>query len=286
MSKELKKNIVIIIILIVIAMVSIFYITPIAKSNEFHKKTIESLDKKKITVAEITAGCAATSMGLSAIPGDATTPVADKIMDLSSYLLIVVVVILLEKIMLNLTGVATFAILIPASCALLAIYLLAKNEVIKKLAIKLATFGIILFATVPLSVQVSNIIEKSYEENLNNIKKQKVVAEAKKVQENNEIKVETEGDGVFSKIKDGFKEVGEGVTNVVEKGKQEGKQALSNVIDGIAILLITSCVIPIAVLMFLLWIVKIIFNVNIQVQNPKKFFKGKNETAVAEEKNN
>lgn len=283
MSKELKKNIVIIIILIVIAMVSIFKITPIAKSNEFHGKTIESLDKKKITVAEITAGCAATSMILSAIPGDTTTPVANKIMDLSSYLLIVVVVILLEKIMLNLTGVATFSVLIPAACVLFGIYLLAKNEVMKKLAIRLATFGLILFATVPLSVQISNVIEKSYEENLNNIKKQQVVVEAK---ETTETKVEAEGDRVISKIKDGFKQVGEGVTNIVEKGKQEGKQALNNVIDGIAILLITSCLIPIAVLMFLLWIVKIIFNVNIQIQNPKKFFKGKNETAVAEEKSN
>ena len=32
---------------------------------------------------------------MSAIPGDSTTPIANKIMDLSSYLLIIVVVILI-----------------------------------------------------------------------------------------------------------------------------------------------------------------------------------------------
>ena len=49
------------------------------------------------------------------------------------------------------------------------------------------------------------------------------------------------------------------------------KIVIKNIIY-IAILLITSCIMPIAVLIFLLWIVKMIFNVNITIQNPKKFF--------------
>lgn len=274
MDKIVIKNIVSIAILVIIAITSIFMIAPIVKSNEFHRNTIKSLDDKKMTVAEITAGCAATSMALSAVPGDTTTPVANKIMDLSSYLLIIVVVIFLEKIMLNLTGFVTFSLLIPVSCVLLGIYVLIKNEMMKKIAIKLAVFGIILFATIPLSVQISNVIEDSYKENLDSIKSQQITVEVKED--------ESEDEGLLSKIKDGIEKVGEGASNLAEKGKQ----ALSNLIDGIAILLITSCVIPIAVLIFLLWIVKIIFNVKITIQNPKKFFKEKKETVNIEEKNN
>ena len=45
---------------------------------------------------------------------------------------------------------------------------------------------------------------------------------------------------------------------------KKGEKTLSNFIDAIAILLITSCVIPILVLVFFVWIVKMIFGVNIQ----------------------
>lgn len=86
-------------------------------------------------------------------------------------------------------------------------------------------------------------------------------------------------EGWLSKVKDGIEKAGEGASNLIEKGKQ----ALSNLIDGIAILLITSCIIPIAVLIFLLWIVKMIFNVNITIQNSKKFFKEKKEKVDIEE---
>ena len=128
----------------------------------------------------------------------------------------------------------------------------------------------ILFVTIPLSVQISNIIEDSYKENLDSLKSDQISVETKesKAEEN-----ETQDEGWLSKVKDGIEKAGEGASNLVEKGKQ----ALSNLIDGIAILLITSCIIPIAVLIFLLWIVKMIFNVNITIQNPKKFFKEKKE---------
>ena len=95
-----------------------------------------------------------------------------------------------------------------------------------------------------------------------------------KVEEN-----ETQDEGWLSKVKDGIEKTGEGASNLVEKGKK----ALSKLIDGIAILLITSCIMPIAVLIFLLWIVKMIFNVNITIQNPKKFFKEKKEKVDIEE---
>ena len=51
------------------------------------------------------------------------------------------------------------------------------------------------------------------------------------------------------------------------KALEKGKKVLTDFIDRIAVLIITSCVIPIIVLFGFVWIVKIIFNVTIPVPN-------------------
>ena len=84
------------IVLLIIALTSIFAISPVASSAKFHAKTIKSLDDKKVTVMKITAGAAGTATVLAAIPSDATTPLANQILKLSSYLLIVIGTIFLD----------------------------------------------------------------------------------------------------------------------------------------------------------------------------------------------
>ena len=264
MEKLNLKNSLLTILLIIIALISILGIAPLAKSNKFHNNTIHSLDKKKITVTELTVACAGSSMALAAIPGDATTPVANKIMDLSSYLLVIIGVIFLEKILLTLTGYVTFTFLIPISCVLLGIYIFWKCDILKKLAIKLSVFGIIIFITVPLSVQISNLIENSYQDTLNNAKTTEIVAEEQE---------KDNDDSLLSKFKEGISNIGDNVSELVKKGEQ----ALSNFIDAIAILLITSCFIPIIVLIFLIWIIKMIFGINISLPNKKVIEKNHEE---------
>ena len=73
--------------------------------------------------------------------------------------------------------------------------------------------------------------------------------------------------GFISKTEDIISNLGDNVSGVIEKGQK----ALSNFIDAIAILLITSCVIPVAVLIFFMWIIKIIFGINIPVPDVKNY---------------
>ena len=65
---------------------------------------IQSLDDKKTTALELTAAATAASAAITLIPGDAGTPIADKLADLSSYFLIVVCAIYLEKYLVTITG--------------------------------------------------------------------------------------------------------------------------------------------------------------------------------------
>lgn len=82
---------------------------------------IQSLDDKKTTTLELTAAATAASAAITLIPGDAGTPIADKLADLSSYFLIVVCAIYLEKYLVTITGLAAFKLLIPIGCILLSL---------------------------------------------------------------------------------------------------------------------------------------------------------------------
>lgn len=257
------KRLIIVAVLLITALLSIFVVSKITTDPKFHAKSIKSLDDKKITVMELTAATAVTSTAIAAMPSDATTPLANQIMELSSYLLIVIGAIFLEKIMLTLTGYVSFTFLIPIACLLYGIYLYAKKDVLKNLAIKLALFGIILFVVVPISVKASDLIENTYSQTIEDAKNTDIEVE----KETKSSKDDEKGlSGFVSNVKESISNIGDNVSKWIDKGKE----ALSRFIDAIAILLITSCLIPIGVLIFILWIVKIIFGISIPVPNLKK----------------
>ena len=270
--QPIYKNIIATIVAIIIALVSIFAVAPLTKSYKFHSNSIQALDDKKVTVTELTVAAVGVSTALAAvgvstalaaIPGDATIPLANQIMDLSSYLLIVIGVIFLEKILLTLTGYVSFTFLIPIACLLYCIYIYSKKDILKKLSVKLCTFGIIIFLVVPISIQTSNLIENTYNETIENAKNTEITSNDKTNTESND---NNEESGFLSKFKNSVSNLGENVSELVNKGEKE----LSKFIDAIAVLLITSCVIPIIVLIFLVWIVKIIFGVKISVPDINK----------------
>lgn len=285
MKKIDKKRIIAVIILVVITLISIFGVSKIASSNEFHTKSIQELDEKKVVVLELTAATAATSTAIALVPGDATTPLANQILQLSSYLLIVVGAILLEKVLLTLTGYIAFTFLIPIACLLYGIYLFAKKDILRSLAIKLAVFGIVIFMVIPISIQISNLIEDTYQESINQTieEAKNIENESEKENTNNESEEATGWNAFTSKAKEIVSDVGDNVSEWIHKGEK----ALSDFIDAIAILLITSCVIPILVLILFIWIVKIIFGISIPVKEIKKIKsdnKVKNNNDIIQEK--
>lgn len=270
-----SKKIIITAILLIIAMFSIFVISKVTSSVDFHANTIKSLNDKKITVMELTAATAGTATAIAAIPSDATTPLANQIMDLSSYLLIVVGAIFLEKILLTLTGYITFTYIIPIACLILGIYLYIPKENLKNLAIKLIIFGLVIFMVVPMSTKISDVIENTYETTINQtIEEAKHIGKEIEESEESTNKEESVWNTITSTVTGAISNIGKGVSELIEKGKT----VLNNFIDAIAVLLITTCVIPIAVLLFIIWIIKIIFSFNIPVKKIKiKTIKFKNK---------
>lgn len=231
---------------LVIMLLSMTVLSKAAGDPGNHKKTIAALDEKKADVLKLTAASAAAATAVAAVPGDSTTPVANELADLSSYFLIILMAIFLEKYLVTLTGYAAFFILIPAACVLFAAGICLNKAFLKALAVKTAVFGLVLFSIIPLSIKISAMIEDTYESSM-----ETTVEEAQDLTE--EINDNTDSEGnVFDRF---VSQIKEGVSGLVKKGET----LLNHFIEVAAVMLVTSCAIPMVVLLFMIWLVRIFF---------------------------
>ncbi len=241
--------------LLVIALLSYFVIAEKATSPEFHRETIEALEEKRSTVMDLTAASTAVSVAITLIPGDTATPIADKLADLSGYFLLVLSTIYLEKYLVTITGFATFEVLIPAACAVYAAGILLRNQTFKQLAKKLAVFGLLIVLVIPASVKVSNLIEETYEASMEETIDLALEA-TEDIEEQAGAEAEAEEQGFFSGL---VSKVTETVTLATDKVEQ----VLNHYLEALAVLLVTSCVIPVLVLVFFVWLTKVVLEVNL-----------------------
>lgn len=233
---------------VVIALLSLFVLARFAASTEFHAATIEALDEKQTTVAELTAASTAASTAISLIPGDAGTPIADKLADFSSYFLIVFSAIFLEKYLLTVTGYAAFKILIPIGCALFLAGVYWKKESLNRIAVKLAVFGLVIALVIPTSVKVSDMIEKTYQDSIHQTIE--TATDSSTYMDEESTEAEGEKEGMIPSVISGIKTA---ASSAVEKAEQ----VLNSFIEALAVMLVTTCVIPILVILAFIWISKI-----------------------------
>lgn len=243
---------------LLIACLSIFGISKVTTSVSFHENSIQALDEKAKTVMTLTAASTTASTAISMIPGDTATPIANKLADLSGYFLLALCAIYLEKYLLTMTGYASFMVLIPLACLLYGIYALKAKDAIRLLARKILIFGIGLFLVVPVSVKVSGIIETTYKDQI-----EQTIELAQKTTEEIEQQEteENESTSLFGKIKGVVSGTVENVQNV-----------LNRFIEAVAVMIVTSVVIPIVVLLFFVWLIKTILSVDFEfkLSVPKK----------------
>ncbi|MBU3214779.1 hypothetical protein LL033_08140 [Clostridium estertheticum] len=265
---KFSKRTMMLITLLAIALFSILVVSKIVTSPSFNAANIKSLDDKKVIVMKLAASAAASSTALSLLPGDVATPIANQIAELSSYFIVVLCAILLEKMLIAVVGYLSFTFIIPFACILGAFYLYKNEVVLKNLAIKLTIFGIILFIAIPASIKVSDSIYSSYqtsiEQTVETAKQNKEYIEEKKKEFSKEDKnwIEKIGDHISNFTS----KIGNGISEITKKGED----TLSTFIGTIAVLIVTSCVIPIVVILIFAWVIKILFGFDIKGVLPAK----------------
>ena len=118
-----KLQIGIIVALVVLALLSSFVARPHFADTKTWDSTIEVIDQKKGNVLALTTSCVALSAGITALPGDTGTPVAEQLAQLSGNLGIVLAVLYLEKYLLTILWSVGLGILIPFALVLFAVSL-------------------------------------------------------------------------------------------------------------------------------------------------------------------
>lgn len=289
-----KQKCITAVILLLVAILSITVIGKYASAPENHQKTIASLDEKKQTVMELTAASTVTSALITLLPGDTATPIAEKMADVSGYLLVVLCAIYLEKYLVTITGYVAFTYLIPIACGLWILNLVFENATVRKLAAKLAVFGIAISLVVPASVKISDLIGDTYQAQIDATiedakNTQNILENSDLVNDTSATETETGTTGavtahtqeknnsesgsasnIFDWAKDAISSAKDSVANVVENVTistedlvQKVENSLNHFIEAVAVMIITSCVIPMLVLLLFFWMVKIVLDVDL-----------------------
>lgn len=266
-KKRIKENhifrIVMIVLCIVIALVSNIVLSKNYSSPEYtvNKKTITYLDEKKTTALELCAGATALSAAITLIPGDTGTPIAEKLTDLSGYFLIVVSAIYLEKYLLTILGALTFRWLIPAAMIAIALYFGIRRDFFWKLGVKILIFGLAVYAVIPVSVHVSQLIYNTYQESIDTTlaETENLISQTEENAQSSTESDQNSGDeGFFAGLVDKAKDTIEQAKDTASIATEQFKYMLNKFIDGLAVLIVTTCLIPIFVMVFFVWIVKMI----------------------------
>ena len=253
-----RKKLLLAVIPLLAAFFSVFVLSGLAASPRFHAGTIASLEEKQTTVLELTAASTAASAAITLLPGDAATPIAEKLADLSTGFLAVLCAIYLEKYLLTITGYVMFDFLVPAACLLYLASLFWRQERCRYLARKLLTFGVAIILVIPVSVKISDLIEETYQSSI------EATLEAAKettaeVEERAEAGEETD-EGFWSGL---FSQITDGISNAVNGVSEQVGDLVNRFLEALAVLLVTACVIPVLVLLFFVWLVKVTFTVDL-----------------------
>lgn len=239
-----------IVLLLVVVFLSFFVLSYVFSSPALYNDTLRVIDGQKDRAIALNVLVTGSSTALSAIPDDTGTPIAEELAELSQPLMFIVCVLYLEKFLLTTFGLITFKALIPAACLLAIInYYYDKDEVrnwIKKLII----LSIALTQIIPCSTLVTEMVEQTFSETV-----QQTFAAAQDAVEDDDV---NEDSNVFVEFFEGIKD---NVVGFVDTAKN----VLSTMIDAVAVLLITSCVIPLITATVFIWMIKNIFSSNISV---------------------
>ena len=224
--------------------------------------TIEVLDKNRTTVLALTAASAAASAAVSTLPDDYCSSISEQLSEITSWFMMILGFIYLEKYLLTILGAAACYFLIPVGCGALLINCFFPRGMLQGIGAKLLAFGLVLLLAIPAGVWVSDQINDIYSESI-----EVTVQSASAVSDN----LFTEGQdeheensSVIDKAKTLLDDLSGSVAGVI----QQFKNMLNRFIEATAVMVVTTCVIPILVILFFLWIVKTLFNVQVVFPAP------------------
>ena len=259
MNRTLSK-IIICLSLIVFAAASIGPLASRFTEPERYTQYTASLDEKTETVLKLMAASTVTSAGISAIPGDTATPIAEKLADFSEYFLMILCVLYAEKYMLTLVPMGVFRGLIPLTCLLFILGRFWNPRLFDRHGMKLLIMSIAMLLVIPLSIHTSDLVYDTYRQSI-----ESTLASAEELSdETAELnEAEAENTGVINSILNKLSETKDTLSDKAAK-------ILNRFVESLAVMIVTSCVIPILVLLFFVWVTKQLTGIDLRDFDPRR----------------
>ena len=266
MSTKFAKRGLKITIPILIALFSFFVLAAVVSSPKYTDRFMETLDANRDSVMKLTASSTSVSVAISALPGDLATPIAEKLADLSFGFMLVLCAIYLEKFLITITGLVVFKWMVPAACLLFVLGNLFDKKRLNDIAYKIVVLGIAIVLVIPASLSVTKAIRNVYgstiDETINSADLSAGLIK-ESLGAGNDVTDDTANG--LGRVIESLKNSGDSIAEGTSEFMRYLEKLASKFVEAVAILVVTSCVIPILVIVGLGWFIKVIFLPNLMV---------------------
>lgn len=222
----------------------------------FVQNTVDRLEENKTTVMEFSGATLATSLAISALPDDFASPLANALTDMNKYCIFIFAVLFVEKLIVLEGTKISLVYMIPIACGLYILWVLFKKEVFKNFALKFLIFGMAVVFVIPFSTYFT---EKVCDDYLVYVDETITEANAGAEKVNEIMMTGDEEATIFDKLSDAFKTAMQGMSDLLAYFENVIKKC----VNSIAIMVVTTFVLPILVLFIFRWLIKELFSVSL-----------------------
>lgn len=269
------KTLVKVLLAVFFILLSVFVLAYEVPKSKFVQETVESLEKSKSQIMDFSGATITTSLAITALPDDFGTPLADTLADMNTYFVFVFAVVFVEKLLM-IEGIRlAFMYVVPAALVLYILGLLSTKDRVKVFGTKLFIFAMAVVLVIPISTHFTEKVCADYL-----VYVDETIAEANDGAEKvNEI-MSTEEDEttIFDKLSNAFKTAMTGMSDLLAYFKN----VLKKFVNSIAIMLVTTFVLPLFVLMIFKWLLNELFRLNLDVPQVKVTLPGMHRIEKAE----
>ena len=252
-----------ILILILIAVLSFFFVTAQLPETGFVKNSIESVEDSSDTVMKFSAATLSASLAISALPDDFATPLAESLADMNIYFVAILVILFLEKILIQYGVKLAFAIVIPVACALGILAVSLNRELFKGLAVRLSVLGLAVALVVPCSTHLTNYVAADLTAYVENTIADTEAGAAKL---NEAMADGADEKTVFEKLSELFQTAIRDLSDLMLHFQNNIRRSMNS----IAILILTNCLMPLMNFFILKWVLKETFHIAIPMPSVKR----------------
>ena len=223
--------------------------------------TIAVLDESRASVLGLSAASAAAAAAISALPDDICTSLAEEISEFTTWFLVIMGVLYLEKYLLTIFAMVSCYLLIPVGCGALLVCCFFPRTGLRSLGTRLVALAAALLLVVPTSVWVSDRVNEIYDESIH-----MTIQSATAVTDNliGEVTTDSESTTVIDEAKTLLGDLSGSVGGIIG----QFKNVLNRFMEATAVMIVTTCLIPLLVVLFFGWLIKSLFNVQVVLPAP------------------